>query len=223
MSKNSKQAAKLLNFGEVYGAPLLSKLSTVMHAFGLSEEAAKVVMNEMHAPVSLGYKVEAKAKKAELVQYGPPGEGSFIGVRTPYSAGFVHTLKMEIPQSERKWDGDNKEWVVAGKHLGSLMIMVKDHYGIEPTVTTAPAKNDQSVPKASNIEIVLHVGDDWIEVQTPYDANFLTDFKEFFTSKKWQASVKRWKVPYSKENLNMASYLIKRHYGKTPKIVPDFS
>lgn len=155
------------------------------------------------------------AEAAELIQYKSANDVT-IGVRTKYNTKFLQAFKALIPVKERAWDQDKKEWVVAGKHLDNLVSLVKEYFG--PPMMTVQKTSGGNNPLTAKNAIILHTSPKWIWIQTPYDKGFLTDLKDFFDDKKWVAASKQWKVPYSKENLKMASYLIKRHYKKAPEI-----
>lgn len=49
-------------------------------------------------------------------------------VKTPYNAGFVASLKEEIPPSARKWDSQSKVWVVSPQYGDILVKLIYTYY-----------------------------------------------------------------------------------------------
>lgn len=52
-----------------------------------------------------------------------------LAVYTPYSPHFVDDLKARVPASDRKWDGDNKAWLVAAAHGVMVQGLLERHFG----------------------------------------------------------------------------------------------
>jgi hypothetical protein len=53
--------------------------------------------------------------------------GQGIAVHTPYDSAFVAALKQQIPAAERRWQPDEKAWIIASQH-GDLAAQLIDEY-----------------------------------------------------------------------------------------------
>lgn len=58
--------------------------------------------------------------------------GESIAIKTPYIPEFVECLKATIPGKNRRWDPDDKVWIVERVCEDELFSLVSDHYGDEP-------------------------------------------------------------------------------------------
>lgn len=65
--------------------------------------------------------------------------------RSAYDAGLVAALKARIPASERRWDNDDKAWIVAAQHGHLLADIAAMHLGVRVDVprcdATPPARD----------------------------------------------------------------------------------
>lgn len=52
-----------------------------------------------------------------------------LAITSPYDAGFVAALKATIPASDRKWDGDRKQWMVSAQFGSQVAGLIEQHYG----------------------------------------------------------------------------------------------
>lgn len=52
-----------------------------------------------------------------------------LAITSPYSPTFVEALKAIIPNSDRKWDGASKRWMVSPQYGSQLQRLVEQHYG----------------------------------------------------------------------------------------------
>src|SRR4030042_1795424 len=59
-----------------------------------------------------------------------------LELRCGYDPGLVAALKAIIPPASRRWDGDNKIWLVGQQYAVTLADLCREHLGIEPIVQT---------------------------------------------------------------------------------------
>ena len=62
-----------------------------------------------------------------------------IAVYTPYDAAFVATLKQQIPAADRRWQKDDKAWVIAAQHGDLVAQLIEEHFGQDVDVPTVRA------------------------------------------------------------------------------------
>ena len=159
---------------------------------------------------------------AKLVTYKPNGGTSSsktVGIRTSYNKKFIMALKATVPMSDRVWNDLEKEWVVDHKYYGAMKNLVKDHYGVDPEETSEALSASNPLADKNQLALIISKDRKWIDLKTPYDKGFVADIKEFFPKPKWNGAGKRWKVAFSKENLSMATYLMKRYFKKAPEVL----
>lgn len=60
--------------------------------------------------------------------------GQRMWVKTPYSADFVADLKADIPSVDRKWDKEEKVWIVSRQHLATVQNLIVACWGSEASV-----------------------------------------------------------------------------------------
>ena len=76
---------------------------------------------------------------------------------TPYNPAFVEDLKRTLRFPDRKWDADDKIWIIALRHEQTIITLCRKHYGDVQIVRPKRASaSTQSRPAST-------------AVQTPYD------------------------------------------------------
>ncbi len=80
---------------------------------------------------------------------------------TPYNPAFVEDLKRTLRFPDRKWDADDKIWIISLQHEQTIVDLCRKHYGdvhvVRPKRTS---DGTQSRPSSSAIQTpydVLHV------------------------------------------------------------------
>jgi hypothetical protein len=79
---------------------------------------------------------------------------SGIAVRTPFDRDFIFDLKYAVPSHERRWDGENKVWVVLPKHGATVAALCRRHFGDNPPIP----KTNTVLEKKRGILQLLYVG-----------------------------------------------------------------
>lgn len=78
----------------------------------------------------MAYYVISHQQSSRLI----PMKDGTIGFKSPYDAGLVAALKTAIPYSDRRWDRDQKLWMVAPQHANTLADLAEQYLGKRPQV-----------------------------------------------------------------------------------------
>jgi len=63
-------------------------------------------------------------------------DGGGIAVKTPYDPGFVSELKSSIPNTDRRYKPESKQWVVTPRHGATLQNLCNKYFGELPLLPT---------------------------------------------------------------------------------------
>ena len=75
--------------------------------------------------------------------------------RTPYLPALVAELKMQVPASDRRWDPAVRAWLVAPRHVDTLVRLTEQHLG---ETIAAPAVPHQVAVTETRILDVRYIG-----------------------------------------------------------------
>jgi len=71
-----------------------------------------------------------------------------LAFRSSYDAGLVAALKAKVPHSDRRWDAEGKQWVVAPQHAAILADLAATYLGVHvdvPRDVAAPAATQRMI------------------------------------------------------------------------------
>jgi len=77
-----------------------------------------------------------------------------LAITSPYDAGFVADLKATIPNSERKWDGTTKRWLVSPNYGSQLQRLVAQHYGVSVSLPEATGTPTASAMRLLDVRYI---------------------------------------------------------------------
>lgn len=63
-----------------------------------------------------------------------PTNDSSLAFFSPYDPALVADMKTRIPYSDRRWQPEQKCWLITPKHLGTLENLCQEYLGITPTI-----------------------------------------------------------------------------------------
>lgn len=81
-------------------------------------------------------------------------EGNLI-LRTPYNKKLVNDLKDAIPPMGRRWDNDNKVWIIGYMFAFDVVDVIKKNLGIELSI---PKQSTQAPKKETRIFKIEYIG-----------------------------------------------------------------
>jgi len=114
-----------------------------------------------------------------------------VYVRTPYNERFIARIR-QIPG--RKWDPEQKVWVVPKEHEESVRRLVSQFWSEaeHPRYPAGTPQGGQFAPKPKAEEAKLPK-ETYLLPETPYNAEFIERIKEL--GGRWSRWIKRWEVP----------------------------
>lgn len=65
----------------------------------------------------------------------------YITVKSEYDSGFVDDIKSIIPRDFRKWDKDNRVWLVHVSELNALIDILKTYYDVTINISNKKFKS----------------------------------------------------------------------------------
>lgn len=82
-------------------------------------------------------------------------ESGVLVYRTPYDPELVAALKVQVPATDRKWDGARKVWLIAPQHARELVRLTDEYLGENIAV---PAMPQQAATPEVRILDVRYIG-----------------------------------------------------------------
>lgn len=74
-----------------------------------------------------------------------------LAITSPYNATFVDALKATVPSSDRKWDGQRKQWMVSPQYGSQLQRLISQFYGVTVSLPKATGAPTASVMKLLDV------------------------------------------------------------------------
>lgn len=68
-----------------------------------------------------------------------------LRLTSPYDPGFLTAMKMAIPASARRWDGQRKQWIIDPAHGAALVREISTFYGVALALPGGAAAPPQSL------------------------------------------------------------------------------
>jgi hypothetical protein len=81
-------------------------------------------------------------------------DGGGIAVRTPYDPGFVADLKSSIPQTDRRYKPESKQWIVTPSHGATLQNLCNKYFGEMPLLPTGLALKPTITQKIIDVRYI---------------------------------------------------------------------